>query len=181
MGLVIKGMPYSHVSGFNLVPAEITTAMLPITLEEAKTFLRVNHDEDDAIIQGYIITAIKDIEDYTHRAVVQRPHTLHLDFATGKVEIPRPPIVSVDSPTGLDVHGYETKWIDIEDIEDLTLEYTAGYDPVPDDLQSAILNQLPVYYTQSQMAEGLKVMQHSMLAWQTHAIAENYLYHYNTI
>jgi hypothetical protein len=89
----------------------------PITLEEAKTFLRVNNDEDDALLDSLIIAARILCEESTRRALITQQWRLWLDAFPGAEEpwwdgvregtvngvirrfihLPRPPLISVDS------------------------------------------------------------------------------------
>lgn len=51
----------------------------PITLEQAKGHLRVTHDDEDAIIQLYLVSARRWVEEYLHRALIDQVAEITLD------------------------------------------------------------------------------------------------------
>lgn len=88
----------------------------PLTLDEVKTFLRLDHSHDDAFVTGLIGVARQFCESKTGRSLVTRSYSLYLDrwpctsgsawwdgvregaSVAGEAEIlplPRPPLVSV--------------------------------------------------------------------------------------
>ena len=87
----------------------------PITLAEAKSYLRVDSSGDDALITSLISTARKLCEEHTQRAFMTQTYNLFLDaledvddglwegIRTGAyinyyknyIELPMPPVVSV--------------------------------------------------------------------------------------
>lgn len=72
----------------------------PITLLEAKTYLRVDIADDDALIGALITSAREYCESVTGRAFGTQKWELVLDdFPSDRdfIEIPRPPLQSVDS------------------------------------------------------------------------------------
>lgn len=73
----------------------------PVTLAEAKAHLKVDTDDDDALIEALISAARARIEWHTGRALMTQGWTLWLDAwpANGIVEIPLPPLQSVLSVT----------------------------------------------------------------------------------
>ena len=79
----------------------------PITLTDAKAHLRVEHSDDDLLIASLIATARDAAEARTGRALVSRGlrHTLDTWPADGIIELPRPPLVSVQEISYLDTDG----------------------------------------------------------------------------
>lgn len=74
----------------------IAPALLPVTLEEAKAHLRVDHPDDDALIMGLIGAATAACERHTRRSLIVRTLRLWRDYwPLGPVELPRPPILSI--------------------------------------------------------------------------------------
>lgn len=51
----------------------------PLTLEEVKTFLRIEHDHDDGLIAGLISAARQFCEQATGRSMITRGYSLYLD------------------------------------------------------------------------------------------------------
>lgn len=80
----------------------------PITVAEAKLFMRETQDEQDAVI-GALITAVRQYgENYTRRAFVRRKLELTLpEFPCGEgiIEVPKPPLRWVESIKYIDVNG----------------------------------------------------------------------------
>jgi len=69
----------------------------PVTLDQAKLHLRVDSSDDNTLITALITTARQLAERETKRAFITQTWELHLDRALPEVEIPKPPLQSVDS------------------------------------------------------------------------------------
>ncbi len=70
---------------------QITTApdQEPVTLEDAKLHLRVDHDVEDVLITRYIRSARLWVEDYTHRKLITQTAELTLpDFPRRAIRLP---------------------------------------------------------------------------------------------
>ena len=80
----------------------------PITLEEAKLHLRVDSADDNTLISDLIKTARMLIEKETKRAFITQIWQMFLDTAPHVIEIPKPPLQSVESITLLDTDGSES-------------------------------------------------------------------------
>lgn len=82
----------------------------PVSLAEAKAWLRAT-DEEDALISSLIKTFRQRAENYTHRDFVQRTRCLYLDgwpydYDYGTlITLPHPPCVSVDAFQYIDTDG----------------------------------------------------------------------------
>src|SRR5690606_5862993 len=76
------------------------TATLPVALADVKQHLRVEIAQDDDYITSLINAAVEYIEQETGRDFFGRTWDLVLPgFPRGKIELPRPPLLSVDSVT----------------------------------------------------------------------------------
>lgn len=82
----------------------------PLTLEEAKLHLRVDHTDDDAYIAMLIITARNMVENHTGRALLTQTWDYTLsDFPRrGFITLPLAPLQSVTSITYYDTAGAGT-------------------------------------------------------------------------
>ena len=83
----------------------------PVTLEEAKLWLRVDTDDDsqDAMILLLIIAMREYAEGLTGRALVQRTLEYRIDeFPDGPIELPMPPLRSVTSIQYVDSDGTQS-------------------------------------------------------------------------
>ncbi len=80
----------------------------PVTLQETKNHLRVTLDDDDARISNLIRSATAQVEEYTGRALVERQVKLILDsFPAGDIELPMPPLKSVQAVKYWDEDGVQ--------------------------------------------------------------------------
>lgn len=79
------------------------TATLPVALTDVKQHLRVEIEQDDDYITGLINAAVEYIEQETGRDFFGRTWDLVLcgfpRSGKGKIELPRPPLLSVESVT----------------------------------------------------------------------------------
>ena len=136
-------------------------AVAPITLALAKQHLRVDHTDDDALIQFYIDGATRRIDGengWLGRALVTQTWELVLDrFPVNEIKIPLPPLQSVLSVKYDDTAGSEQTlptteysvddasepaWIlpptisgwpaVFEGINSVRIRFTAGYPPTTD-------------------------------------------------
>jgi len=88
----------------------------PVTLDEVKDHLRIEHTDHDSQLLG-LITASRDwVESYTNRALVQQTWKYYLqDCPSGdEFELPFPPLQSVTSIKYTDSDDTETEWSDTE-------------------------------------------------------------------
>lgn len=77
---------------------KVSTAALPVTVEEAKLRLRIDLTEDDVDIQVMIAAATEMAEQITGRAIAQNVYEIRLDaFPTGAIVLLNPPITSIES------------------------------------------------------------------------------------
>jgi uncharacterized phiE125 gp8 family phage protein len=80
----------------------------PITREEVKDWLRIDHVEEDGEIDDLITMATEDVEAYTGRALITQTHDLYLDYFprdNRPVKVPKPPLQSITSITYTDSNG----------------------------------------------------------------------------
>ena len=144
---------------FDLSVVEAPAETSPVSLEEAKVHLRVEIDNEDDLIQGYLDAATTLVEEvYTWRALLTRTLSVVIRVRPdGTVWLPYPPVQSLESVTNADTDvelgptqfslrpasgivvlgsGYCTPG------RELVIEYVAGYgeaDVVPKQFKQAIL------------------------------------------
>jgi uncharacterized phiE125 gp8 family phage protein len=82
----------------------------PVTLAEAKTHLRVDHDAEDEEIESLITDARQDLEQGTWRALMTQTWELSLPGwpEDGRIELPYPPLQSVTWVKYTDDEGVTT-------------------------------------------------------------------------
>jgi uncharacterized phiE125 gp8 family phage protein len=74
----------------------------PLTLTEIKAHLRVDHDEEDALIMLYAKAAREKVEAYTGRKLVKATYTMQLDDLEGDIYLFPNPVISVEQITYYD-------------------------------------------------------------------------------
>lgn len=80
----------------------------PVSLAVAKTHLRIDHDDEDALISAWIVAARQLTEAYTGRRWVTQELSMTLEAfpeCNGEIRLPVFPVASVDSITYRDVDG----------------------------------------------------------------------------
>lgn len=81
----------------------------PISLDEAKKHLRLSLDEneEDWLIEMMIAAATDKAESETNRSLINRTLSLRV-YAASKIELPKPPLVSISSVKIIDSENTET-------------------------------------------------------------------------
>lgn len=147
----------------------------PVTLDEAKSHLRVTSDDsEDDLIETYIRAATNHVERTLGISLMERTYALTLDAFTDAIELPRGPVAEVVSVEYVDEDGvtqtvstddYTTdiggvrNWIvrnsaaswasTLDAVNVVTVTYVAGYDELPEeysDLKQAILLLIGHYH-----------------------------------
>lgn len=92
-----------------------TAATLPaVTTAEAKLHLRVDHSDEDALIDALVSAATADAEHIMGRAVMPQKWQLSIEAfpvasgdTTAEIELPRPPVTAIDSITYVGSDGVD--------------------------------------------------------------------------
>lgn len=80
----------------------------PVTVDEVKLYARIDGTEEDTLLSSFIIAARKSCEQYLGRALIKQKMALLLNEWPDKViELPRPPLFSVDSIVTIGEDGTE--------------------------------------------------------------------------
>ena len=90
---------------YRATPASrIDNRVLPITLEDFKTHLRIEHNDSDRYLLDKLQTATQQVEDYIGAPVIEREFKIVLSAwptvatdGTVGIRVPNPPLVSVTS------------------------------------------------------------------------------------
>lgn len=92
-----------------IAPVLVTPpAMLPVSLEDAKAHLRVDGDDDDALITGLLQAAVSHLDGWTGvlgRCLVEQSWRLDFDAFSRCMRIPLWPIISIESVTWRNAAG----------------------------------------------------------------------------
>ena len=127
----------------------------PVTLAEAKLYIRVSHTSEDAMIARMISSARKIIEDAAGISIITKQVKVWFSNKGGAYQLPYGPITSAitlyDDYTGTvltdkRIIGGNYPRITFPEIDNMRAEYTVGYTHVPAALKDAILDQLNYMY-----------------------------------
>lgn len=81
----------------------------PITVAELKLFARIDHDDEDDLLSGFIEAVRNATEEYLGRSLINRTILLTLDnWSCNEVDLPMPPMVSITSVTTINESDVET-------------------------------------------------------------------------
>lgn len=167
--------------------ATVDGAELPITLEQARAQCRVDSTDEDALIETFVGVAVQAAADRMQRSLVPTRWRGTLDSFPAAIELPHPPIMSVESVKYIDANGTQ-QTLDPQDylvdsvsepgylvptvartwpatqgrINAVEVEYTAGYaaGAVPLPIQQWILLAVgDLYGNRSRSAEKPSVPQ----------------------
>lgn len=131
------------------MPVKLITppSVEPITIEEAKIFLRIDTNEEDSLISSLISAARMHAEKYTCRSFLTQRWELTKKVLADKIYLPYPPVQGVESISVdgrfVDVYEYtllaEDTLYFLSPIRSVTpggivIRYTAGYGNVPEDV-----------------------------------------------
>jgi len=140
---------YNNVLDILVVPLDATE---PISLAEAKEYLRVTDTAQDNVITQMITAARQAIEKATQRSLVLSEVVTIVDNSYGNIELPMQPFVGLlvikdkdgnDITTDVEVDGLVFKRI-VTKSDYYRCAYTAGYPAgfMPMDLKFAIYDQI---------------------------------------
>lgn len=82
-------------------------AIEPVTLQEVKDHLRITVADDDTVLTFLITSAREHIEDMLSRALITQTWELVLDRFPDCIELPYPPLQSVQSILYIDEEGFQ--------------------------------------------------------------------------
>jgi uncharacterized phiE125 gp8 family phage protein len=83
----------------------------PVSVEDIKMFARIDGDYEDDLIQALIVGVREATQQYLGRSLIQQTITMTLDFwPQAVIQLPRPPLISVDSVKTIDEDGTKTTY-----------------------------------------------------------------------
>lgn len=131
------------------------SATEPVSLQQAKNWLKVDIDDDDALITELITSARQDCENYLCMSLIARTVTACLNIGLGEIPLPYGPINDVISvkniATGEMIESFVLKYNNFKSLDPCTeveAVYTAGFDDgqCPKSFVYAILMQTAWQY-----------------------------------
>lgn len=81
--------------------------VMPISLAEVKAHLRVEHANDDAVIEALILSSVDGVSRDLNRALAEEVWEAYLDGFCHSIELPRVPLIGVTWIKYLDTDGNE--------------------------------------------------------------------------
>jgi uncharacterized phiE125 gp8 family phage protein len=161
-------------SALTIVPSGSDSVGEPVSLDDAKTYLRVDYTDQDTLIQSLITSARQTCENDLHRAIPLTTFQLQLDrfpLFREAIRLPVPPLAAVDSITYLDITGtqqtldpsqylvdtssepgritpaFGCQWPGVQDqINTVQIQFIAGYATVPEGIKTAIKLWVDCWY-----------------------------------
>ena len=127
----------------------------PVTLDEAKLYLRVSNDIENDLISSLIVSARLMLEKYTGFSLVEKTFTIIINNSLGNCVVPYGPY-DVDDITASDNSDIVVKKrnrnvvIESPITDYLSLDCEGGYtsDTLPENLKTAIKEQVSYMYLQ---------------------------------
>jgi len=148
----------------------------PVTLAEAKLYIRVSHTSEDAQVAQLISAARKTIEDAAGISILTKTVKVWFSNKGGSFPLPFGPVVSAvtlyDDYTGTlltdnRIVGGNYPKVLFPQIDSLRAEYQVGMTHVPIALKFAILDQLNhMYENRGAGAEGMGICEKAWRACQ---------------
>lgn len=166
----------------------------PVTLAEVKTLLRVDGNDNDALIMSYIAAATDHIESYTGRAIVAQTWELLLDCFSEAIMLPKGPVSAVTAVNYYDSAGAlqtisaanyavdlasDPQWIVpvsgiawptvASGVNNVIIRFVAGYAKVPDAIIAAVLLTVRAWYDDSPGDDILRMADRLLLNHRSYA------------
>lgn len=134
---------------------EIITDLVsePVTLQEAKDYMRISSEAENDLIEELITSARERVEKYTGLSLGQKTLKAYWLYFHTPSEIPYGPITAInsvvdDNDVALEytARGLQYKVLEAYSTQGVLIEYEAGFAVVPKGLKLAILKQVSTDY-----------------------------------
>ena len=149
---------YNAVIDVNSPDDDVTE---PVDLSEAKEFCKIDISTDDNLLTSLITAARQQCEAYTGVSFVQRTFYSTLNNSNGGIYFPYGPVSEIFAVEDYDeneiedykLEGILFKRILSPKLDFIYVEYTGGYEVLPQSLITALLNQ--IYYLYDNRSQGV--------------------------
>lgn len=125
----------------------------PVTLQEAKDYMRISSDAEDDLIEELITSARERMEKYTGLSLGEKTLRTYWFYFHVPTEIPYGPVTDIisvvdDNDVELEytARGLQYKVLEAYSTQGVLIEYQAGFAVVPKGLKLAILKQVSTDY-----------------------------------
>lgn len=130
------------------------TEVEPVTRAEAKSWCRIDVDDDNSLIDSLLTAARLVCEQYCNISFTSRTVTAVLNNSCGNIFLPYGPVSGTVTMTDRDgntvtdpkVRGSLFKFIESPCLDYLQVSYSAGYSTLPPNLKTAVLSQIAWIY-----------------------------------
>lgn len=128
----------------------------PVTLAEAKLFCKIDIDDDDATITALITAAREMCEAYCNVGFINRTVTAVMNNGNGYAYLPYGPVgdvatINTIAPVDGEIAGVQFKQL-VTRGERMTVVYDGGYEVLPGNLKTALLNA--IYFLYDNRSQG---------------------------
>jgi uncharacterized phiE125 gp8 family phage protein len=128
-------------------------AVEPVTLQEAKDYMRISSESENDLIEELITSARERIEKFTGLSLGEKTLRAYWFYFQVPQEIPYGPVTLIDSVVNDEdvaleytARGLQYKMLEAYSTVGLTIEYEAGFAVCPKGLKLAILKQVSTDY-----------------------------------
>jgi uncharacterized phiE125 gp8 family phage protein len=125
----------------------------PVTLQEAKDYMRISSDSENDLIEELITSARERIEKFTGLSLGLKTLKAYWFYFHVPAEIPYGPITAINSVVDdndveleYTARGLQYKTLEAYSTQGLAIEYEAGFAVCPKGLKLAILKQVSTDY-----------------------------------
>jgi len=125
----------------------------PVTLQEAKDYMRISSNAEDDLIEELITSARERIEKFTGLSLGEKTLKAYWFYFHIPAEIPYGPVTAINSVVDdndveleYTARGLQYKTLEAYSTQGLTIEYEAGFAVAPKGLKLAILKQVSTDY-----------------------------------
>ena len=125
----------------------------PVTLQEAKDYMRISSDSENDLIEELITSARERIEKFTGLSLGEKTLRAYWFYYHVPAEIPYGPITLINSVVDdndvvleYTARGLQYKVLEAYSTQGLVIEYEAGFAVAPKGLKLAILKQVSTDY-----------------------------------
>lgn len=155
-----KGLSYNCV--YDIVDVEPSGGITePVALEEVKNFCKIDVSEDDDLIEMLITACRLECEEITNVGFVQREVIVTQDNRNGGAYLPLGPVGTItsvkdedDNDLDYEISGTTWKRLLTPAVDRVVLTYQAGYETLPKDLRTCLLECIFFRYDERKVREN---------------------------
>lgn len=138
-----SGPAYNAVLSTSFTDGTVTE---PVTLQEAKDWCAIDVPDNDALITSLITAARIICENYANLSFIKRTVTAKIKNGLGGFVAPYGPVIG--DPTAKDSDNADIADFDFDNSYsgNITVTYQAGYETLPQNLKTALLNEIGFLY-----------------------------------